>query len=823
MNLFTVSAEVQLDTKSFNDQADEAVKKGKQMSEELGQQGEGIKGMLKNAFSFATGSLLADAGQKVAQFALDFAKESISIASNIQEVQNVVDVTFGDAASRIETWADSARTQFGLTELQAKQYASTIGAMFKSMGIAEDQVYDMSTAMAGLAADMASFYNLDFDTAFQKIRSGISGETEPLKQLGINMSVANLEAYALSQGITKSVEKMSQAEQATLRYNYLLSVTADAQGDFARTSDSYANSLRKLETSVDTLKSHLGEMLLPVVNDVVNAVNSLFDDHRTLTDKIAETDTALEQTAASIAASDIRAQSYINTLESLSGKTDLTAEETAQWNAAASGLIAIYPQLSGMIGTNTGELNASIAAIRDETAALKQNALEKAKAAAMQDKIDAWASVAVKAGETKAELDAEWAVWQDTESRIADLYSQIAEMAGVSRDDLFAATKGYTTLMEYQAGTSDEAIALVAAYNELVPLYDEQNDEVNELTKTYNEYDQQMTEAQADIDKARESLEAMGSTTEETASQTEEATASLSEMQYKLKEQEKALKAAHKASEDYAKGIMEKVVTALDGMYDGYSKVSRIRPMSAKSQEKNAQQQMKQMQDYVDNLDKLRQMGVGEDLIAQLSDGSADSMSRAAGLASSKQKDLDSYLATLKEFQGIKDSVSETMTDNILTVDPAYTALLDTEKQALQDLYDKASALDEFQGGPVITVDDQATGALESIQRKMNALTGGTITIKVTPISDTTIPDGKYRNISSRAVGIDSVPYDGFLASLHEGEAILTKAENRQRRGGTVTTGQPISVTVNVSGNASSPYQIGQEVRTALENMRWLG
>ena len=820
MNLFTVSAEVQLDTKSFNAQADEAVKKGKQMSEELGHQGEGIKGMLKNAFSFATGKLLADAGQKVAQFALDFAKESISIASNIQEVQNVVDVTFGDAASRIETWADSARTQFGLTELQAKKYASTIGAMFKSMGIAEDQVYDMSTAMAGLAADMASFYNLDFDTAFQKIRSGISGETEPLKQLGINMSVANLEAYALSQGITKSVEKMSQAEQATLRYNYLLSVTADAQGDFARTSDSYANSLRKLETSVDTLKSHLGEMLLPVVNDVVNTVNSLFEDHRTLTDKIADTDAALEQTSASIATSDVKAQSYINTLESLSGKTDMTAEETAQWNAAASGLIAIYPQLSGMIGTNTGELNASIAAIRDETEALKENALEKAKAAAMQDKIDAWASVAVKAGETKAELDAEWAAWQDTETKMNSILNQIAEKTHQTIEEVGNPDIWEPTQIERAYGK--EVRILAERYQELVPLYDEQNDKVNELTKTYNEYDQQMTEAQADIDKARESLEAMGSTTEETASQTEEATASLSEMQYKLKEQENALKAAHSAAEDYAKGIKDKVVTALDGMYDGYSKVSRIRPMSAKTQEKNAQQQMKQMQDYMDNLDKLRQMGVGEDLIAQLSDGSADSMSRAAGLASSKQKDLDSYLATLKEFQGIKDSVSETMTDNILTVDPAYTALLDTEKQALQDLYDKASALDEFQGGPVITVDDQATGALESIQRKMNALTGGTITIKVTPISDTTIPDGKYRSISSRAVGIDSVPYDGFLASLHEGEAILTKAENRQRKSRAGVGDQPINLTVNVNGS-SNPYEVGQEVRNALENLRWFG
>lgn len=820
MNLFTVSAELQLDTTSFNAGADEAVQKGKQMSDQLEKQGDGIKGMLKNAFSFATGNLLADAGQKVAQFALDFAKESISIASNIQEVQNVVDVTFGDAASRIETWADSARTQFGLTELQAKQYASTIGAMFKSMGIAEDQVYDMSTAMAGLAADMASFYNLDFDTAFEKIRSGISGETEPLKQLGINMSVANLEAYALSQGITKSVEKMSQAEQATLRYNYLLSVTADAQGDFARTSDSYANSLRKLETSVDTLKSHLGEMLLPVVNDVVNTVNSLFDDHRTLTDKIADTDAALEQTSASIATSDVKAQSYINTLESLSGKTDMTTEETAQWNAAVSSLIAIYPQLSGMIGTNTGELNASIAAIRDETAALKQNALEKAKAAAMQDKIDAWASVAVKAGETKTELDAEWAAWQDTATEMNSILNQIAEKTHQTIEEVGNPDIWDPTQTERAYGK--EVRILAERYQELVPLYDEQNTKVNGLTNTYNDYAQQMSDAEEEVNKYSEAIEAMGSTTEKTESQTEDATKSLSEMQSKLKEQEKALHDAHKASEDYAKGIKEKVLSALDSVYDGYSKVSRIRPASAKSQNQNAQAQMKQLQDYMDGLEKLREMGVDENLIAELSDGSQASMGRVAGLAKSKQSDIETYVATLKELQEMKNSVSEATADNVLKIDPAYQTLLDTEKQALQDLYDAAFALQDFEGGPTITVDDQASSVLEGIQSRTNALTGGTITIKVTPISDTTIPDGKYRNISSRAVGIDSVPYDGFLASLHEGEAILTKAENRQRKSRAGVGDQPINLTVNVNGS-SNPYEVGQEVRNALENLRWFG
>ena len=117
---------------------------------------------------------------KVGKALLDFGKDAIQAASDLEEVQNVVDVTFGDDAAKIEKWAKAAGTQFGLTETQAKKFTSTLGAMMKSAGLAGPEIVDMSTDLAGLAADMASFYNLDFDTAFQKIRSGISGETEPL-------------------------------------------------------------------------------------------------------------------------------------------------------------------------------------------------------------------------------------------------------------------------------------------------------------------------------------------------------------------------------------------------------------------------------------------------------------------------------------------------------------------------------------------------------------------------------------------------------------------------------------------------------------------
>lgn len=212
---------------------------------------------------------------KIARKALDTIKTGIDYASDLAEVQNVVDVTFGSATEAINSWSKECLAAYGMNEVSAKRYAGTIGAMLKSSGLAGDAIVDMSKDMVGLAGDMASFYNLDLETAFEKIRSGISGETEPLKQLGINMSVANLEAYALSQGITTAYNEMSQAEQVMLRYNYLMSTTADAQGDFARTQDSYANQTRLLSESWLEFTGVMAEQLLPVLTTIVSWLNNI--------------------------------------------------------------------------------------------------------------------------------------------------------------------------------------------------------------------------------------------------------------------------------------------------------------------------------------------------------------------------------------------------------------------------------------------------------------------------------------------------------------------------------------------------------------------
>lgn len=227
---------------------------------------------------------------------VSFGKSCIDLGSDLTEVQNVVDVTFGSMNQQVDKFAKGAIKQFGLSETAAKRYTSTMGSMLKSMGLTTEQAYDMSTTMTGLTGDMASFYNLDAETAFEKIRSGISGETEPLKQLGINMSVANLEAYALSQGITKSYNSMTQAEQAMLRYNYLLDATADAQGDFARTSGGWANQTRILAMQFDSIKASIGQGLIMALTPALKVINSIISKLSELAEKFKVTMAAITGT-----------------------------------------------------------------------------------------------------------------------------------------------------------------------------------------------------------------------------------------------------------------------------------------------------------------------------------------------------------------------------------------------------------------------------------------------------------------------------------------------------------------------------------------------
>ena len=202
-------------------------------------------------------------------------KKCLELSSNLAEVQNVVDTTFGKSSNIINEFAESALKNFGLTELQAKKYVSTLGAIAKASGESEEATLQMSTNLTKLTADVASFFNYDYDTAFNKIRSGLTGETEPLKDLGVVMTVANLEQYRLAQGIQTSYSAMSSAEQMALRYNYIMQALTDTQGDFNKTQASWANQLRILQGQAQQLGAILGNLLQKVLYPVLSVVNAI--------------------------------------------------------------------------------------------------------------------------------------------------------------------------------------------------------------------------------------------------------------------------------------------------------------------------------------------------------------------------------------------------------------------------------------------------------------------------------------------------------------------------------------------------------------------
>ena len=203
----------------------------------------------------------------------DFVKEGVNTASDLEEITNVVDTAFGHNAYKIKSFAEEAIYNFGLSSKAAQEYAGKLGAAFNALGL-EDEALEMSKTLTGLTGDLASFWNMSADDAYSKIFAGIvSGETEGLKSLGIVMTEAELNAFAMAEGIKQGTKNMTAAEKTLLRYRYVLNATSQAQGDFAKTSDSYANQLRVAQLSTENLGGKMGTTMLPAITEILNKYN----------------------------------------------------------------------------------------------------------------------------------------------------------------------------------------------------------------------------------------------------------------------------------------------------------------------------------------------------------------------------------------------------------------------------------------------------------------------------------------------------------------------------------------------------------------------
>lgn len=225
----------------------------------------------------------------------NWGKQAMEISSDLTEVQNVVDVTFGNMVYKVEEFAKTSIEQFGMSELALKQYSSRFQAMGAAMGIdssviananknlsaltngyisASDSMSDVSLNLTKLTADMASFYNVEQDVVAEDLAAIFTGQTRPLRSYGLDLTQATLQEWALKQGIDADIQSMSQAEKTMLRYQYVLANTTAAQGDFARTANTWANQVRILKQNFEQLASIIGGSLINAFKPLVKALNS---------------------------------------------------------------------------------------------------------------------------------------------------------------------------------------------------------------------------------------------------------------------------------------------------------------------------------------------------------------------------------------------------------------------------------------------------------------------------------------------------------------------------------------------------------------------
>ena len=205
-----------------------------------------------------------------------FTKEALKNASDLEEVQNVVDVVYGDMSNAVDNWSKTAAKNFGLSETLAKKYAGLYGAMSKSFDFATEDALTMGTTLAGLAGDVASFYNISVEDAYKKLKSVYSGETEALKDIGVVMTQTALDQYALAHGYGRTTKEMSEQEKVALRYRFILDKLSEANGDYLRTSGNWANMVRTAKLEIQSLSGEVGSELMPAAKIVFSsAVNGI--------------------------------------------------------------------------------------------------------------------------------------------------------------------------------------------------------------------------------------------------------------------------------------------------------------------------------------------------------------------------------------------------------------------------------------------------------------------------------------------------------------------------------------------------------------------
>lgn len=266
---------IEAQTKPFRDEVEKMKKQTTSAASHVERQTKRIR----DAFS-KIGRVIAAALSIAAIVA--FGKSCIDLGSQLAEVDNVIQQAVPSMEGAIDQFAKNSIKNFGLSEIAAKRYTGVFSSMARGFGINEEAAASMGMTMTALVADVASFYDTSQDAAYTKLKSVFTGETESLKDLGVVMTQANLQAFALEKGYKKKISAMSEAEKVALRYAFVQDKLKFAEGDFARNAGTWANQVRILSEQFNHLKATIGQGLINAFTPVIQVINTVLAKLQTL-------------------------------------------------------------------------------------------------------------------------------------------------------------------------------------------------------------------------------------------------------------------------------------------------------------------------------------------------------------------------------------------------------------------------------------------------------------------------------------------------------------------------------------------------------------
>lgn len=460
LNLFKLRATIGLDTSEYEqkikDTIEDAQESGEKISDALNGGGSGSSGTsvtvdnaTKSVSTFGTtvkSVLAADYVQKGISIITSTGREAVNAASDLVEVQNVIDQTFGSSADQINRWAEAQAGAYGLSQLQAKQFAGYYGSMLQTAGIDKAASAEMSMNLAELAGDIASFHNVGIEEAYQKILSGLAGEREPLLRYGLDLGAEAIGEYA---GI--KMEDLTNAERFQARYDYLMANTGTIQGNYMQTANELANGQRTLVNNLNRLSASFGEKLLPIMKAGTNAANDFFAAlySESAEETLANIEATAKSTSDSIEGTATNARAMVGVLEDYGDKSALTAEQQAQWSTVASELVRMIPQLSGMIDMQTGKIDGGTQALYQSIGAWEAESKAAADTSAMEEKRGMLADLSAEIANEQGMLAIAEKQLEQNQSEVIALGAKVAETLGKEFDGTVESTR---KLLDSNAG-----------------------------------------------------------------------------------------------------------------------------------------------------------------------------------------------------------------------------------------------------------------------------------------------------------------------------------------------------------------------------------